>query len=90
MGTDGKKICFEKMWLQHQDCEKVVQRGWLAGDFAAKARKYGETLSQWDRDEFGNISRKVKTLSGRLKILQTSAQTKYVLAEMKVVESELN
>ncbi|KAK6164533.1 hypothetical protein DH2020_001397 [Rehmannia glutinosa] len=86
-----KKFRFEKMWLEHQDCEKIVKQAWSqqeTSNFMRKLNHCGEVLQAWDKNEFGQIRKKLTLLSDKLAIMQAKKQTRWVIRESKNIEEE--
>ncbi|KAL8534156.1 hypothetical protein ACS0TY_010236 [Phlomoides rotata] len=71
-----KKIFrFEKMWVENEMCQDVVEFGWdprnSSHTFQERTKACGMHLMAWDSDEFGNIGKKIKDAKKNLGELQT-------------------
>ncbi|KAF7832377.1 reverse transcriptase [Senna tora] len=63
----------EQMWTVHNDCANIIKEGWrmqppLNGDDDILTRMEGirERLTKWNKEEFGNINYKIRSLQESL------------------------
>lgn len=79
--------------MEHENCAKEVQKGWgedfWNDDFCDRVKNCGSHLNLWGFDTFGNVSRKIREIKDRLKILQTAFQSETNIREQKNLETQL-
>ena len=68
-----KRFRFEEMWLQHDDCSSIVERGWmipatgqLMQQVGSKIRHTGFHLSKWNAGVFRQWQVEMKLIKGKL------------------------
>ena len=76
-GFRRKSFRFEAMWLTHAQCKDQVESAWgsaIKGDPLAqvtrKIKACKSNLMAWDKDVFGNVTRKIKDESKKLEALE--------------------
>ena len=96
-GFRRKRFRFEAMWLTHAQCKDQVELAWgsaIEGDpLAQVTRKIKDcktNLMAWDKDVFGNVTRKIKVESKKLEALERLPAGELVEEQICCLKKELN
>ncbi|XLR24789.1 hypothetical protein S83_052689 [Arachis hypogaea] len=83
---------FEECWLRDENCEKIVKKAWERSDQQVymKLRQCGEKLYKWGEENFGDITKKIRSLQNKLQHLNTLKKEEGTLLKIKEVESDLD
>ncbi|XP_043694381.1 uncharacterized protein LOC122645101 [Telopea speciosissima] len=78
----AKPFRFEAMWFSHPDCKAVAQEAWSlhppgnAGNrIHLKSANVQQKFTKWNRENFGNVQRKIEGLLHELAALQDCPST---------------
>lgn len=72
-----KPFRFEAVWIEVDDCEKVIANSWnritgqaTMGDVMRKISVCSENLMKWNKQSFGNVHTKIQQARAQLQQLQ--------------------
>lgn len=88
-----RRFLFEPAWVHEGTCEEEIQKEWCViateGSITEKFKRIGTRLQQWNRDNLGNIPKKVRCLREELERLKFDDSQVHVQARREVVKAEL-
>lgn len=67
-----KLFRYEKMWETHDDFGDVLENKWgedtahTMNQLSEKLKRLSRELTEWSREEFGNVLKEIKRLKGQL------------------------
>lgn len=88
-----RRFLFELSWVHENTCEEVVNEEWgsSAGVDSVMERfqRLGRCLQKWNRDNLGNIPKKIKGLQEELQLLAFDDPNVLVQERRRCVRNEL-
>ncbi|XP_062010480.1 uncharacterized protein LOC133726849 [Rosa rugosa] len=92
-----KLFRFEEMWLQHTDCMKVVQQGWMLPTIGEpmmqvgrKIKQTGQLLLRWHSGVFQQRQTEMKLIQGKLDDLMKQSFEPGYFEVQKALQFRLN
>lgn len=87
---------FENLWLLNKGCHKIIQEAWndpctgsSSYQVSYKLKSTATKLREWNKTNYGSISRSIKSLESELQQLQTKI-TDININDSNLREGELN
>lgn len=88
---------FEEMWLLDEQCNGVVEKAWNSvvsnGSFdilLAKIAACAAALTEWNRNHFGIVQKRVRDCEKKFKAIRRRIQTSEAQEEEKVLMAEMD
>ncbi|KAL0409533.1 UNVERIFIED_CONTAM: hypothetical protein Sradi_1887700 [Sesamum radiatum] len=88
---------FEALWIKSKDSEEVISKLWnnslddfnITTDLATRLEKCKIGLFRWNKSEFGNINKRIKSLENDIATIQSGAITNTSREHLSSLKTEL-
>ena len=96
MGVRKRGFKFENMWVEKEECEKVINESWLGGSNSLNAqiddriKRCDKALMKWNKECFGDVKNRILEKKRELRLFYTEDQHKGDASLLCTCKDELN